>query len=89
MTPTYPGSAAEAHTSADGFVDAAKESAAHARASTARAVTHAVDTASGAVQALKPKLRGWFHAGTAPVALAQGSSGPARFSAGCPAAVQL
>lgn len=84
MTPTQPSGAASSRRSAEELFDAAKESAVHARTQAADAVSHAVDTAAEAVGALKPKLRGWFHAGTAPLALAYGITITALAPAGAP-----
>jgi len=43
-----------------------------ARSTVAQTVAQVSDTVSNAVEQLKPKLRGWIHAGTAPLALAAG-----------------
>ena len=65
MTPTHPQSQAHPRRGAEEFLGAAKETAAHAAAT-------AKDAAADVVSALKPKLRGWLHAGIAPLALAYG-----------------
>src|SRR5690625_3731187 len=57
MTPT----SSHTHTGPDELLDVAREKA-----------TKAASKAAQAYSAWKPKLRGWFHAGTAPLALAYG-----------------
>lgn len=84
MTPTHPHGGAHRRPDAERMLDTAKESAAHYSASTAEAVTQAVGTATDAVSALKPKLRGWSHAGIAPLALAYGVVMTALAPAGTP-----
>lgn len=72
MTPIQPQSTADSRRSAEELLDAAKDGAAQAGAHAVDAMNHVVDSAAEVVSALKPKLRGWFHAGIAPIALIYG-----------------
>ena len=68
MTPTP----SHAHRGTEELLDSARDRAAHATQHTVEAVTSAATAAAQAYSAWKPKLRGWFHAGAAPLALAYG-----------------
>lgn len=77
MTPTHSHGSASSRRSPEQGFGAAKENA-------TEAMNHALDTAAGVVSSIKPKLRGWFHAAIAPLALAYGIVITALAPAGTP-----
>lgn len=84
MTPTQGHGATRPGRSAEELLDAAKESAVQTSASIVDTVETLAESAAAIASTLKPKLRGWFHAGIAPIALAYGIVMVALVPAGTP-----
>lgn len=70
--PAQPGGRLDQLVGAVGQVGHAVEQVGHAVGQVGHAVGHARHTVSQVGQTMKPKLRGWLHAGTFPVAVAAG-----------------